>query len=121
METPEEIKETAIELFSVMSGIPRDKDGDVVNAMRGNFITGYINAYTKCQEDNSNLIKNQTKTIGYMHEEIRKLNEQLSNTDKKYTLDDMKKACAVGIDIVNKEGENNFQPFEDLINSLNKK
>jgi hypothetical protein len=54
---------------------------------------GYKMGYFKCQED---------------------------NIDKKYTLDDMKKACAIGIDIVNKEGENNFQPFEDLINSLNK-
>jgi hypothetical protein len=39
---------------------------------------------------------------------------------KKYTLDDMKKACACGIDIACKDGENDFQPFEDLINSLNK-
>lgn len=40
--------------------------------------------------------------------------------ENKYTLNDMKKACACGIDIACKEGENNFQPFEDLINSLNK-
>ena len=35
-----------------------------------------------------------------------------------FTIDDMKKACAVGIDIANKEGENDFQPFEDLIKSI---
>ena len=40
--------------------------------------------------------------------------------DKRYTLDDMKKACACGIDIVCKEGPNDFQLFEDLINSINK-
>ena len=54
---------------------------------------GFVKGYTQCQEDNK---------------------------DKKYTLDDMKKACACGIDIACKEGENDFQPFEDLINSLNK-
>lgn len=59
----------------------------------GEFKECWEKGYTKCQED---------------------------NIDKKFTLDDMKKACAVGIDIVNKEGENNFQPFEDLIKSLNK-
>jgi len=76
----------------------------------------FIEGYTQCQEDNSETIKGQLKTIGYMHEEIRKLNEQI--VDKKYTIEDMKKACAIGIDIVNKSGENDFQPFEDLINSL---
>ena len=43
---------------------------------------------------------------------------QQDNSEKKYTIEDMKKACAIGIDIVNKSGENDFQPFEDLINSL---
>ena len=41
--------------------------------------------------------------------------------DKKYTLDDMKKACACGVDIVCKEGANDFQPFEDLINAIQNK
>lgn len=45
---------------------------------------------------------------------------QEDNKDKKYNLDDMKKACACGIDIACKEGENDFEPFADLINSLNK-
>ena len=54
---------------------------------------GYIDGYKKCQEDMA---------------------------DKKYTLNDMKKACACGIDIACKEGENDFKSFEDLINSLNK-
>ena len=54
---------------------------------------GYIKGYTQCQEDMA---------------------------DKKYNLDDMKKACACGIDFVCEEGLNDFQPFADLINSLNK-
>ena len=54
---------------------------------------GFVDGYTQCQEDNAN---------------------------KKYTLNDMKKACACGIDIACKDGGNDFQPFEDLINSLNK-
>jgi hypothetical protein len=37
-----------------------------------------------------------------------------------FSLDDMKKACAIGIDIACKEGENDFKPFENLINSLTK-
>jgi len=41
--------------------------------------------------------------------------------DKQFSLNNMKKACAVGIDIACKEGENDFQPFEDLINSLQPK
>ena len=54
----------------------------------------WIKGYTQCQEDMA---------------------------DKKFTLNDMKKACAIGIDIAIKEGPNDFQPFEDYINSLNKK
>lgn len=53
----------------------------------------YARGYTQCQEDMA---------------------------DKKYTEEDMKKACACGIDIVCKEGPNDFQLFEDLINSINK-
>lgn len=56
---------------------------------------------------------------------INNVNKMLEiDSDKKYTLDDMKKACAVGIDICvahNAETGNNFQPFEDLIISINKK
>ncbi len=40
------------------------------------------------------------------------------NKEKQFTLDDMKKAYACGIDICVKEGGNDFQPFEDLINSI---
>ncbi len=46
----------------------------------------------------------------------QELNDKES--DKQFTLDDMKKACACGIDICVKEGGNDFQPFEDLINSI---
>ena len=38
--------------------------------------------------------------------------------DKKFSEDSMKKACAIGIDIAIKEGENDFKPFEDLLESL---
>ena len=37
---------------------------------------------------------------------------------KDFTLDNMKSACAVGIDIANKEGANDFNLFADLINSI---
>jgi hypothetical protein len=40
--------------------------------------------------------------------------------NKMFSLNDMKKACSIGIDIACKEGENDFKPFEDLINNLTK-
>lgn len=109
MKTKEEIEQLADKYFPMAEKI----GGETYTAYRG-FMAGY----TQCQEDNAEIINGQLKTIGYMHEEIRKLNEQI--VDKKYTIEDMKKSCAIGIDIVNKSGENDFQPFEDLINSLNK-
>ena len=63
-------------------------------------------------------IKIYTEWFEYFDNENQELKEEIA--DKRYTLDDMKKACACGIDIVCKEGPNDFQLFEDLINSLNK-
>lgn len=44
-----------------------------------------------------------------------------SVNERLFTLDDMKKACGVGVDICckhNPETGNDFKPFEDLINQL---
>lgn len=87
---------------------------------RADFITDdlrrcFIETYIQCQEDNKPFFTEDTWNT--MCSRIAELQAELN---KKYTLDDMKKACACGIDIACKDGENDFQPFEDLINSLNK-
>jgi hypothetical protein len=80
---------------------------------------------TITKEELIKYFERQSANIVELKKEIARLQEvvklyKLKEGDNKYTLDDMKKACAVGIDIVNKEGANDFQPFEDLIKSLNK-
>lgn len=140
MKTPEEIEKMAIEWSN-------DYIGEVSKRISK---TAFIEAYTRCQQDKSKKIEEQNTNIEdrvivlsqqYALEKCKDNMSALTKVkvaveygfkvcyeqfqkesfDKKYTLDDMKKACAVGIDIVNKEGENNFQPFEDLIISLSKK
>lgn len=95
MKTQEEIEKLAESIYREYPSNPLDKSDQHynkdVNCHRKR--KSFVKGYTQCQEDLS---------------------------DKKYTLNDMKKACAIGIDIAIKEGENDFQPFEDLINSLNK-
>jgi 5,10-methylene-tetrahydrofolate dehydrogenase/methenyl tetrahydrofolate cyclohydrolase len=77
----------------------------------------------KTKEEIEQLAKNHYSQITLSQRTAFKLGYtqcQEDNADKKYTLNDMKKACACGIDIACKDGGNDFQPFEDLINSLNK-
>jgi hypothetical protein len=92
MKTKEEIEQLATEHANLKPNFDRVEE-EYYNSGAINAYESFIKGYTQCQEDNK---------------------------DKKFTLDDMKKACAIGIDIAIKEGPNDFQPFEDLINSLNK-
>lgn len=116
MKTPEGIKETAIELFSVISGIPRDKDGDVINAMRGNFITGYINAYTQCQKDNEEKVFRLVSEITTLNEEIDSI-----KTNNKYTEEDVINALHQAELKHNKNYTEIFELMKPYLQSLNKK
>ena len=123
MRTPEEIEKMAIEWSN-------DYIGEVCKRISK---TAFIEAYTRCQQDNADEIKGQIKTIGYMHEEIRKLTEQ--NTDKKYTYEDLINAFGKGEargyeeakcserynPVTGYEPKNNKMTFEEYIQSLNKK
>jgi len=80
MKTPEEIKRLA----NKWALDNADRTMETNSALN----RGFEGGYNECQKDNADIIKNQTKTIGYMHEEIRKLNQQ--NTDKKYTEEEIK-------------------------------
>jgi len=40
--------------FENMSNIPDDKDADIVNCMRGEFVSGYVNGYIKKEKENEN-------------------------------------------------------------------
>ena len=91
MKSKEEIEQLAKQLCNIPIDLVIDEEERYYKNLQK--YDGIILGYTKCQEDMA---------------------------DKKYNLDDMKKACACGIDIVCKEGPNDFQPFADLINSLNK-
>ncbi|MBK7362858.1 MAG: hypothetical protein IPJ01_11220 [Micavibrio sp.] len=82
MKTPEEIKKLAEKYVLNL----RISSSSLDTVRDRNRTLGYLSGYEQCQQDNSNEIKGQLKTIGYMHEEIRKLTEQ--NTDKKYTEED---------------------------------
>lgn len=80
---------------------------------------------TRVIAENGNVLSEENATEIALKKEVDRLRGVVKNHIakdgyKKYTIDDMKKACSIGIDIVNKEGANDFQPFEDLINSLNK-
>ncbi len=47
----EDIIKSAIDLFTEMSGFSKDHDADTVNCMRGEFVSGYINGYSKSLEN----------------------------------------------------------------------
>lgn len=106
------------------------------------FIEAYVKAYdngspiTDVSVEYMELLINPDKEgfvevvgFGKVHKDnfpllkVRTDNTIITHQVKMYTLDDMKKACAVGIDICaahDPEKGNNFQPFEDLIISLDK-
>lgn len=89
------------------------------------FIQSFIESYDKGEVITDVLV--EVEYLQEMYEEIKyftqlKLKDNIiiikKKEDRMFTLDDMKKACACGIDIAVKKGGNDFQPFEDLINSL---
>lgn len=74
---------------------------------------------------NYNMLLDADNSITAYRANIEQLQIELKAADSVneglFTLDDMKKACGVGVDICckhNPETGNDFKPFEDLINQL---